>query len=103
MKKLEQLGASPAPWKLDLETCTVKDANGKPVLDNEFGVASMEDADMSLFIASGSLYKCLREAVIDKCRQCVCNRQADFYCSRKDCQYHHWREALTAASGEETL
>ena len=61
MKTIAQLGASPAPWSLNLETCTVVDANDKPVLDNEFGVSSMEDADMNLFLASAGLYECLRE------------------------------------------
>ena len=63
MKKLEELGVSPSPWSLNVETCTVVDAKGRPVLDNEYGVASMEDADMNFFIASSSLYDALYDMV----------------------------------------
>ena len=101
MKTIEQLGASPAPWSLNLETCTVVDVNGRPVLDNEFGVASMEDADLDLFIGSAGLYECLREAVIEKCRPCIGNRLLEWHhCGHVGCPYHKWRDALDKAQGK---
>ena len=106
MKTLAQLGASPAPWSLNLETCTVVDAKGRPVLDNEFGVASMEDADMNLFIESAGLYECLCEATEMMCRKC-CHYSIEerkcydgIECQKHDCVPRKWRIVLAKAAGE---
>lgn len=105
MKTLEQLGISPYPWSLNLETCTVVDAKGRPVLDNEYGVASMEDADMNLFLECAGLYECLCEAVKEKCTEChqINDYESDIgieWQMCKGCPVNKWRAALAKAAGE---
>lgn len=105
MKTLEELGISPAPWSLNLETITVVDAKGSPVIDNKYGVKSMEDADMNLFLECAGLYECLYEAVNEKCTEChqINDYESDIdveWQMCKGCPVKKWRAALAKAAGE---
>ena len=111
MKKLEELGISPAPWELWNVSCVF---NKLVNLSDSYEVARAQDgtdvhlcglkknvevnlANARLIAAAPELYESLREAVEYHCQDrcpahgCGCN---------KDCLFYKWREALTKASGE---
>ena len=95
MKKLEELGISPAPWSGNF--CgRVEDADG------EF-VANSNNTCVGQFVAEApKLYEFLREAVIETCHnfEC-CGPYPEYACNgSKDCFVKRWRAALAKATGE---
>lgn len=111
MKKLEELGISPAPWRY------IGYHNHKSGVYIHLGEVKFADKrklcyDISqpnarLIAAAPELYECLREAVIEMCHNCLSckgKRNAD-KCSLKEdegkCFIQKWRKVLAKAAGEE--
>lgn len=110
MKKLEELGISPAPWKhIPADEYThagIDDANGNGVGETyQVGGEdeTAENANARLIAASPELYECLHEAVVGICHnfEC-CGPHPEYACNgSKDCFVKRWRAALAKAAGEE--
>ena len=102
MKKLEELGASPAPWEIDDPwtgdiICHLKNGIEYQVATPYIHSDEETDANARLIAAAPEMYECLREAVEYHCQDrcpahgCGCN---------KDCLFYKWRDAIAKASGE---
>lgn len=108
MKKLEELGISPAPWE-----CATNDRgefigtlNGRGFYVAKFSY-DITPNDARLIAAAPELYKFLREAVVENCHDCgnldneMSAYQDDFVCHNDKCFVKRWRAALAKAAGEE--
>lgn len=102
MKKLEELGASPAPWEQDDESalpeiiCHLQSGIRYQVAVPYIHSDEETDANTRLICAAPELYECLYEAVEFHCSKCPAHGCG---CNR-DCLFHKWRLALSKASGE---
>lgn len=111
MKRLEELGISPAPWRVsDAQHYWVDDTNGKMVCDgltfrgNDENADAEERANARLIAAAPELYECLREAVLEMCHECLsCGGYPSYKCKDPNdrCFLAKWRAALAEAAGEE--
>lgn len=109
MKKLEELGISPAPWNIKYTEIPAEygggrfvngivSRNGGALIDRNMGIA-----DARLTAAAPKMYKGLMEAVIEMCGCCPsCGGYPDYACNDKGkgCFVKQWRKALAEASGE---
>lgn len=96
MKRLDELGVSPAPWKssVGIDVCRpcICDANGRFML--EYTDMENRDANARLIAAAPDLYEALREAVEESCIRCGC--QEPEVCA--NCHVVLWRKALEKAA-----
>lgn len=102
MKKVEELGISPAPWCVRYDEgmpyridCTRKKGFSNRVVDDFDGILN---SDASLIAAAPELYECLHEAVIRKCS--CCTTDDDGGCDFEECFVNKWRKVLEKAGGE---
>lgn len=121
MKRLEELGISPAPWSAGTNPAiaTLLDgrvgkciyANGDVNNTPYVGFANVVEGDTisairnaRLFAAAPELYECLREAVVEMCHGHACCGE-DYECNGvdRDCFVRRWRAALAKAAGEEAV
>lgn len=114
MKKLEELGISPAPWRKVYDEYGDEEAQYQvAVADARFPVGAVTlsgnycEADAMLIAASPELYTSLHDAVEEKCTEChqINDYESDIgveWQMCKGCQVKKWRDALAKASGEET-
>ena len=98
MKKLEELGISPAPWDIDHGFIICAKSSEIPL----YPVAKISPyckrrrANAKLIKEAPNLYECLREAVEYHCQNiclahgCGCN---------KNCLFYKWRDAIAKVSG----
>ena len=97
MKKLEELGISPGPWKT-LDTCI---GDSKHITNgNKIIAMGVENEDARLIAAAPELYRCMRERVM---HLCVFNcGECPIHCPKKpgECHVQKWRDALAKAAGE---
>lgn len=99
MKKLEELGISPAPWKVvhdeGCDWSEVRDAKNNDVTcGSEVGFCGVNDAP--IIAAAPKLYECLREAVeLYKCETRSCDK-----CLNVRCWIIDATAALAEAAGE---
>lgn len=102
MKRLEELGISPAPWSADLsieDDAWVEDRKGNDILR----LSRCERKNARLIAAAPELYECLRESVIEMCHYCPsCGGHPDYACRAEDgkCFVKCWRATLAEAAGE---
>ena len=100
MKKLEELGISPTPWKVCDERSLGGDVIGiecaEKFADLVAGDVILKEADATIMSAAPELYECLYEAVYFHCSRCPAHGCG----CNKDCLFHKWRLALAKASGE---
>lgn len=104
MKKLEELGASPAPWEQDDESalpeviCHLQSGIRYQVAVPYIHSDEETDANTRLICAAPALFECLREAIV---RDCI-NHDGDcLHCmNNTTCQIVKWRNAIARASGE---
>lgn len=125
MKKLEELGISPVPWKAGINPhiATILDgyegkciyANGDVNNTPYVGFANVVNGDTAsairnarLIAAAPELYDCLREAIVEHCYNCEHSHDGYHHrvdgeqCQRGgDCLVKEWRKALAKAAGEE--
>lgn len=97
MKKLEELGISPTPWKIrvgDFEFDVV-DTNNEIVSEYQF-----IKPDIRLIAASPKMYEALREAVKSYCEGCNDFVNEDQRCDTCECPARKWRAVLAEAVGE---
>lgn len=108
MKTLEQLGISPAPWKVAMDDIAMVFSGSKyPSLSTPHicEVDIIDDPerkcnDIKLIAASPELYDALREAVKNYCEGCNDFVSGDQVCDPCECPARKWRAALAKASGE---
>ena len=100
--KLEELGISPAPWKVATNgygSEDVVDKDGELIVAYEPDFEKPHDSACKRLIAAApDLYDCLREAVGEMCHDCPRNNHD----SREECDQcfvQRWREALAKAAG----
>lgn len=115
MKKIEELGISPWPWKFSggrspsvlcgtggprgfvfpVVCQLTKESNLKPM--------KMRNADARLMAEAPEMYECLREAVANHCHGCICEEEWDGACTKETgaCFVQRWRKALERAGGAE--
>ena len=106
MKKIEELGISPWPWKSCIPT------------RKEVAVANLDRmrhlvvlalcrsesrvSDARLIAAAPELYECLRDAVIETCNLCEsCSGHPEYKCENKEskCFVKKWHAVLEKAGG----
>lgn len=107
MKTLEQLGISPAPWKVCDGRSLGGDVIGIECEDKPAhlvaGDVILKEADAQIMSAAPELYRGLREAVVEVCHDCpYCGVRPDYRCSNRNCLglAALWRAALAKAAGE---
>lgn len=108
MKRLEKLGISPTPWKID--KCSngwivVRDAKGKYAATPDGDEETEAISNARLIVIAPELYECLREAIIGMCHDCPnCTGYPEYNCKNKECDCFpaRWRAVLTNAAGENT-
>lgn len=79
IKKFEELGASPKPWKCTIKGsgcyAVIKDGRGEEVVDlnkSAFGYGEQDvRADARLIAAAPDLYEAVRLLLDDICRKCL--------------------------------
>ncbi len=104
MKRLDELGVSPAPWRTE-RFSPESTENGRDINDDlsdpvgfTFSVNPHSIADARLIAAAPSLYECLREAVERRCGWCAWNDGSEPTICAK-CDVPRWRKALEKAGG----
>lgn len=91
MKRLDELGVTPAPWNV-FDDYDVRRSDTGLVAD--CGLPS----DARLIAAAPGLYKCLHEAVEKRCVWCAWkDGSAPDVCAK--CDVPRWRKALEKAGG----
>lgn len=105
MKRLDELGISPAPWTayVDEDFDSNDEVRGK---NNEIILCDAPHADARLVAAAPDLYECLRKAVNKYCYDCgggECMRSGRCVCEgrKHKCCVKRWRKALEKAGGAE--
>ena len=105
MKRLEELGISPAPWTVSPRDNTIVTThNGYRVAA---GCCERYDGgreNARLIAAAPKLFECLREAVLEMCHECLsCGGYPSYECKDPNdrCFLAKWRAALAEAAGEE--
>ena len=101
MKTLEQLGISPAPWKIN-ENATVLDRYSE-IISGQYGPYNWHNA--SLIAAAPDMYEALYESVKEKCTECheINDYESDIgieWQMCEGCPVKKWRAALAKAAGE---
>ena len=101
--KLEELGISPAPWKVATNgygSEDVVDKDGELIVAYEPDFEKPHDgACKRLIAAAPELYSCLREAVSEHCG--MCDGIHDGHCiAAQKCFVQRWREALAKGGGK---
>ena len=109
MKRLDELGVSPAPWQAVWHKA--KALAWVDSLKCEDGVAEMCSpiterchADAALIAAAPNMYEALQEAVVESCHDCdAYDRDHGDRCGQADgsCFVQRWRKALEKAGGGE--
>lgn len=96
MKKFEELGISPAPWKVEPNHYGIRvtDWFGNVVCDD-----FADDREAHMCAAAPELHDFLREAIEDKCHFCTATEdERRELCDQ--CIVADWKEALAKAAGE---
>ncbi len=107
MKRIEELGVSPAPWRAEGGAMAAIVYENRPTQECASVCAitgERRNADATLIAAAPALYEALREAVVETCQWCDFLDRADFTrCKRSDgdCAALRWREVLEKAGGAE--
>ena len=114
MKRLDELGVSPAPWKVgeDYDYCFVFDGKEDRAIcaiqwagtrdENGHSEDSAKRANARLIAAAPDLYECLREAVISRCGgRCAWSNGWECQFLDEMCEVQRWRKALEKAGGGE--
>ena len=108
MKRLDELGISPAPWNAGSACRCVYD-DGEYIVHGEPLRAVLpydrRKANTRLIAAAPKMYECLREAITDECNEChrVNDYESDIdveWGMCKNCKVKKWRDALAEAAGE---
>ena len=112
MKRLDELGISPAPWKVgeDYDYCFVFDGKEERAIcaiqwagtrdENGHSEDSAKRANARLIAAAPNLYRALLEAVEKRCGWCAWkDGSAPDVCAK--CDVPRWRKALEKAGGGE--
>lgn len=94
MKKLEELGVSPAPWSANKNNNVL---SGRPMVSDVFG-NDLDDSDANLIAAAPELYEELRKAYefIEQVGDAVGGLPEDVVFNQ-----YNARKALDKAAGEE--
>lgn len=109
MKKVEELGISPAPWsactptKREVAVACLKDDEFRSVQAVALCRAEGRNADARLIAAAPELYKALYDDVTFYCEHCLDVHNAT-ECPQKSggtCQIMEWRKLLEKAGGVE--
>ena len=101
MRKLSELGISPAPWKCATNDCGefVGILNGRGFYVAKFAY-DVKPQDARLKAAAPLLYDALYDAVKERCRACDNHREGLVCVKFGTCPVHKWRDALAASSEE---
>lgn len=97
MKRLEELGISPAPWRADLSIDDVAWIEDRR-LNDIVRLDKYELKNARLIAAAPKLYKALYQSLAFSCKGCEHND--DVSCD-KSCVFAKWRAALAEAAEEE--
>lgn len=103
MKKLEELGISPAPWEVDNTwtgeiICLLKNGIEYQVATPYIHSDEETDANAHMLAAAPELYECLREEFEKVCTNDGKCTDCQFV---SQCRVKKWRTALAKASGED--
>lgn len=102
MKKLEELGISPTPWKVRLldwgkdRVDSIDDANGEIIVETDYGVYLHKLPDARMLAAAPKLYAALYKLLGDACQHCDLRGACQAACNA----VQNARDALAEASGE---
>lgn len=101
MKRIEELGISPAPWRV--EGYTTADGESAHNVIDETGVIVgdfvLGAQNARLCAAAPEMYETLREAIVEYCHDCPGGGIGR--CKREKCFVAKWREVIEKAGGEE--
>ena len=107
MKKLEELGISPAPWMVLTVNGSLHSVEASPCFIGDLmhiaTVCNMRKArpsDARLIAAAPKLYEALREAVKSYCEGCNDFVNEDQRCDPCECPARKWRAVLAEAAGD---
>lgn len=106
MKKLDELGISPTPWKMEYSNdidrvVNITDANDKTIVETDCGFYPPELPDARVMTAAPKLYQalwlqCFGDTGIGNCRNCKGSELGNC----KTCSLGEARSALAEAAGE---
>lgn len=107
MKKIEELGISPAPWQIITVNGRLHSVEASPRFIGGListptvcSLRKVRRADARLIAAAPRMYKLLYEATVEYCHDCEAYIKGKCVSKKGSCFVQEWRAALAEAAGE---